>query len=93
MTLLFTSMRFRVEKAGDAALDSCMTRLQEVEEAALTLPDAERAQLASHLLQTLPGVLADDDEGVAEALRRDHELEANPAGGVTWEEIKKGLGR
>jgi hypothetical protein len=70
-----------------------MTCMQEVEQAALTLPHAERAQLASHLLQTLPGVLADMDEGVTEALRRDSELEADPAAGVTWGEIKKGLGR
>ena len=47
-------------------------------ELALNLPERERATLAANLLESLPGVLSDEDEGVAEALRRDAELEANP---------------
>lgn len=39
---------------------------------------AAKAGSASNLLESLPGVLSDDDEGIAEALRRDVELEANP---------------
>ena len=70
-----------------------MTRLQELKKEALSLPDAERAVLASVLLQTLPGVLSDEDEGVAEALRRDAELEADPASGIEWSALKKELGR
>ncbi len=38
---------------------------------ALRLPETERAGLASRLLHSLPPVAFDDDEGVAEALRRD----------------------
>jgi hypothetical protein len=44
-------------------------------------------------LQTLPAVLSDEDEGVAEALRRDAELEADPGSGIDWSALKKDLGR
>ncbi|HEY5913797.1 MAG TPA: addiction module protein [Verrucomicrobiae bacterium] len=45
---------------------------------ALRLPEKERAGLASRLLRSLPRVAYDEDEGVAEALRRDAELDADP---------------
>lgn len=70
-----------------------MTRLQALRKDALSLPDAERAALAADLLETLPAVLSDDDEGVAEALRRDAELNADPSAGIDWTELKRGLGR
>jgi hypothetical protein len=70
-----------------------MTRLQELKKEVMSLPDAERAVLASDLLQTLPGVLSDEDEGIAEALRRDAELESDPASGVEWSTLKQELGR
>lgn len=70
-----------------------MTRLQVLKKEALSLTDAERAVLASDLLETLPGVLSDEDEGIAEALRRDAELEANPSSGIEWSVLKKELGR
>ena len=60
-----------------------MTRLQELEQQAGQLPEAERATLVSRLLATLPPVLADADEGVAEAKRRDAELDADPSLGPT----------
>jgi hypothetical protein len=53
-----------------------MTTMAEVEKLAFDLPDSERAILAAHLLRSLPSVL--HDEGVAEALRRDAELDADP---------------
>ena len=56
-----------------------MVSIAEVEKLALTLPDSERALLASHLLGSLPSILDDEDEGIAEALRRDAEMDANPA--------------
>ena len=46
----------------------------ELEKHALDLPENQRAVLATHLLGSLPSVLHDEDEGVAEALRRDAEL-------------------
>lgn len=70
-----------------------MTRLQTLKAEALGLPDHERALLAAELLGTLPAVLADEDDGIAEALRREAELDADPSAGVTWDEIKKALGR
>jgi hypothetical protein len=50
----------------------------EIEKLALTLPEKQRATLAANLLDSLPPVLSDDDDGIAEALRRDAELDANP---------------
>ena len=55
-----------------------MSTILEVEKLALDLPERERAALAANLLNSLPGILSDDDEGVAEALRRDAEIEADP---------------
>ncbi len=55
-----------------------MATMIEIEKLALDLPEKERATLATNLLESLPGVLFDEDEGVAEALRRDAEMDANP---------------
>lgn len=54
---------------------------------ALRLSEKERAGLASRLLRSLPPVAADDDEGVAEALRRDAELDADASSAMTLREI------
>ena len=45
-----------------------MTTLNEIEANAMSLPEQQRAELASHLLSSLPAVLQDDDQGLAEAL-------------------------
>jgi hypothetical protein len=55
-----------------------MATIVEIEKLALNLPEKERATLAANLLESLPGVLSDEDEGVAEALRRDMELDTDP---------------
>lgn len=55
-----------------------MATIFEIERLALSLPEKERAILTANLLESLPGVLSDEDEDVAEALRRNAELEANP---------------
>ena len=52
--------------------------LLEIQKLALTLPERQRATLAANLLDSLSGVLSDEDEGIAEAMRRDTELDANP---------------
>lgn len=70
-----------------------MTRIQLLTKEALSLTDVERAVLAAELLQTLPAVLAEEDEGIAEALRRDLELDADPSAGIEWSVVKKELGR
>ena len=59
----------------------------EIEKLALTLPEKQRAVLAANLLDSLHGVLADDDEGIAEALRRDADLEANPTQAISLAEL------
>ena len=55
-----------------------MATIFEIEKLALNLPEQEHATLAANLLDSLPGVLSDEDEGVAEALRRDAEMNENP---------------
>ena len=52
--------------------------VEQIAAEALLLPEKERAGFASRLLRSLPPVAFDDDEGVAEALRRDAELNADP---------------
>ena len=64
-----------------------MATIAEVERLAFGLPDSERALLAAHLRRSLPSVLHEDDEGVAEALRRDAELDADPNIGITLEQL------
>jgi hypothetical protein len=67
-----------------------MATIAEVEKLALDLPETERAALAAHLLGSLPSVLHDEDEGIAEALRRDAEFEANPS--RVWPLFSSGTG-
>jgi putative addiction module component (TIGR02574 family) len=54
---------------------------------ALRLPEKDRANLASRLLQSLPPVAFDDDEGVAEAMRRDAELDADATQAITLRDM------
>ena len=66
-----------------------MATIAEVERLAFDLTDSQRAVLAAHLLRSLPSVLHDDDEGVAEALRRDADFDADPSIGITLEELDR----
>jgi putative addiction module component (TIGR02574 family) len=70
-----------------------MARIEALKTQAMSLTDSDRASLASELLYSLPATLSDEDEGIAEALRRDADLSANPSHGMTWDELKKGIGR
>ena len=65
----------------------------EVQKCALAMPNSDRASLAAELLESLPAVLVEEDEGVAEALRRSKELDEDPSMGCSWEEVKQALGR
>jgi putative addiction module component (TIGR02574 family) len=67
--------------------------ITEVEKLALDLPESQRAVLAAHLLGSLPPVLHDKDEGIAEALRRDAELNANPSSGISLEQLDQQVER
>ena len=55
-----------------------MTKLADIEAAALRLPDKERHHLADKLLGSLPSppAASEPDEILAEALRRDAEMES-----------------
>lgn len=64
-----------------------MLLVNEIEKLALELPEADRAVLASALLESLSPVLDDEDEGVTEALRRDVEFEADPSLGLSLEQL------
>lgn len=65
----------------------------EIHKEALTLPEDQRAKLAADLLESLPVVLSDSDDGSAEARRRLDEMKRDPSVGRTWEQIKAGIGR
>ena len=68
-----------------------MPTLLDVEPQALALSDNERADLASHLLASLPPVLNEADDGVAEALRREKEAEADASCVLDLEQFEAGL--
>jgi hypothetical protein len=66
-----------------------MATTAELEKLALQLPEMDRGLLASALLASLPPALHDDDEGLAEALRRDKEVESNPSIAISAEELDR----
>ena len=66
-----------------------MATANEVEKLALDLAERERAILATQLLKSLPTVLDDADEGMAEALRRDKDLDANPNLGISIDQLEQ----
>jgi hypothetical protein len=68
-----------------------MQTLSNIEQEAMQLPESGRASLASRLLDSLPAILSDDDDGVAEALRRDAEMDSDPAAGVSLEELRRAV--
>ena len=67
--------------------------VNEIRQKALNLPEDKRAELAGELLNSLPAILVDEDDGVYEALRRSKELDDDPSAGCSWDEIKSNLGR
>lgn len=50
---------------------------------------AELTEEEQALVDSLPGVLHEDDEGLAEAERRDKEMDADPSACLTLEEFKE----
>jgi hypothetical protein len=67
--------------------------ITDVEKLALDLPENQRAVLAAHLLGSLPPVLHDEDEGIAEALRRDAELSAGTSSAISLKELDERIER
>ena len=76
-----------------ADYNCAMATIAEIEKLAENLSEKERAVLAAHLLGSLPPVLHDEDEGIAEALRRDAELNANPSVGLSLEQLDQQIER
>ena len=70
-----------------------MPTITEVEKLALDLSDNQRALLAVHLLESLPPVVHDVDEGIAEALRRDAELDASPSSSISLKQLDEQIQR
>ena len=70
-----------------------MFTITDVEKLAMDLPDSQRAVLAAHLLSSLPPVLHDEDEGIAEALRRDADFDACPDFGASLEQLDQQMAR
>lgn len=70
-----------------------MVTIAQLEEQIMTLPDGVRAELASYILRSLPTAYSDEDGGVAEAMRRDAEMDADPSACMTYEEFKRSLAR
>jgi len=70
-----------------------MATIAEVEKLALELPDRDKALLAVHLIRSLPSVLHDEDDGIAEALQRDVDLNANPSSGMSLEQLDEQIKR
>jgi hypothetical protein len=70
-----------------------MPTITEVEKLAMDLPEGQRAALAAYLLRSLPSVFHDEDEGVAEALRRDADFEADPSLGISLDQLDQQIER
>ncbi len=72
---------------------SSLMSIEDIQAVAMQLPEDQRARLAGELLTSLPALLVDEDDGIAEAKRRSKELDDDPEAGCSWEEIKRNLGR
>jgi len=64
----------------------------ELFEAALKLPETERAELAERLLESLPDSESGydrmtEEEFLSEMKRRADELKADPSKGIPWEQV------
>ena len=72
-----------------------MTKRAEIEAAALRLPDKERLHLADKLLGSLPppSAACEPDEILAEALRRDAELDSGQVKPLTEDAFWAGARR
>ena len=68
-----------------------MATAAEIGMLALRLPESDRAKLAADLLDSLPGILTEDDDGLAEARRRSEEMNRDPSACLTHEEFLKAL--
>lgn len=70
-----------------------VVKLADVETLAFKLPESDRARLAADLLDSLHAVLVEEDEGLAEGLRRSAEMERDSSACLTHEEFLKAVRR
>jgi hypothetical protein len=70
-----------------------MSAIAELERLAMDLPEGDRALLAARLPRPLPPVPHDQHDGMAEALRRDAELDLDPNAGMSLEEFDEEIQR
>ncbi len=75
-------------KGAQRVILTAMATIFEIEKLALELSEEERAKLAANLLDSLPGVLSDEDAGVAEALRRNAEIDSDPNEAITLTQLE-----
>ena len=66
-----------------------MSAAEEIQEKAMALTEGERARLATLLLESLSPVLHDDDGGIAEALKREEEMDRDSTLGIIHEDFVK----
>jgi hypothetical protein len=64
-----------------------MATIGDIQKLALELPELERATLAANLLDSLPAVLSEVDEGIVEALRRNAEIETDSNQLISMEQL------
>lgn len=70
-----------------SAYPAPMATIIEIKKLALDLPEQDRATLAANLLESLPPILSDNDEGISEAMRRDAELDADPGQAISFAQL------
>jgi putative addiction module component (TIGR02574 family) len=73
--------------ACSKAYPSRMATVFEIKKLALDLPEHDRATLVADLLESLPPILSDEDNGLAEALRQNAELDADPNQAISFAEL------
>lgn len=66
-----------------------MSVVAEVEERALSLTAKERGELITKLLRSLPEFPSNEDDGIAEALRRREQLREHPEIAISLEELDR----
>ena len=64
-----------------------MSTITEAEKLIFTLSEKDRGMLVSKILKSLPPILYDEDGGLAEALRRDREMDENPESIISMEQL------
>lgn len=67
--------------------------MNELTSMVMKLPEKQRVKLIANLLASLPSVLTDEDDGVAEALHRDAELEDGTQRALSLEELDAAIGK